>query len=37
MKDIRVSALVLIHPQRPEILMVRKAGTTSFMLPGGKP
>lgn len=37
MKDIRVSALVLIHPQRAEILMVRKTGTTSFMLPGGKP
>lgn len=37
MNDIRVSALVLIHPQRTELLMVRKAGTTSFMLPGGKP
>src|SRR5699024_8985847 len=35
--DIRVSALVLLHPQRQELLMVRKAGTTSFMLPGGKP
>ncbi|GAA3829463.1 NUDIX domain-containing protein [Brevibacterium casei] len=37
MKDIRVSALVVTHPERPEILMVRKTGTTSFMLPGGKP
>lgn len=37
MKDIRVSALVLLHPHQPELLMVRKAGTTSFMLPGGKP
>ncbi|WP_166822210.1 NUDIX hydrolase [Brevibacterium limosum] len=37
MNDIRVSALVLLHPLRPELLMVRKTGTTSFMLPGGKP
>ncbi|MCM1011536.1 MULTISPECIES: NUDIX domain-containing protein [unclassified Brevibacterium] len=37
MRDIRVSALVVIHPERPELLMVRKTGTTSFMLPGGKP
>ena len=37
MNDIRVSALVLLHPQRRELLMVRKAGTSSFMLPGGKP
>lgn len=37
MNDIHVSALVLLHPQRPELLMVRKANTTSFMLPGGKP
>ena len=37
MNDIRVSALVLLHPHRRELLMVRKAGTTSFMLPGGKP
>ncbi|MGO1908734.1 MAG: NUDIX hydrolase [Brevibacterium linens] len=37
MNDIHVSALVLLHPARPELLMVRKAGTTSFMLPGGKP
>lgn len=37
MKDIRVSALVVIHPERPELLMVRKTGTTAFMLPGGKP
>lgn len=36
-KDIRVSALVLFHPDRDELLMVRKTGTTSFMLPGGKP
>ena len=37
MRDIRVSALVLLHPHRAELLMVRKAGTTAFMLPGGKP
>lgn len=37
MNDIRVSALVLLHPERAELLMVRKSGTTSFMLPGGKP
>lgn len=37
MNDIRVSALVLRHPEEPLLLMVRKAGTTSFMLPGGKP
>ncbi|WP_231442700.1 NUDIX hydrolase [Brevibacterium zhoupengii] len=37
MNDIRVSALVLLHPDEPQILMVRKEGTTSFMLPGGKP
>ncbi|UVI35394.1 NUDIX hydrolase [Brevibacterium spongiae] len=37
MNDIRVSALVLLHPEREELLMVRKSGTTSFMLPGGKP
>ena len=37
MNDIRVSALALLHPQRRELLMVRKAGTSSFMLPGGKP
>lgn len=37
MNDIRVSALVLLHPHREELLMVRKSGTTSFMLPGGKP
>ncbi|MGO2035078.1 MAG: NUDIX hydrolase [Brevibacterium sp.] len=36
-KDIRVSALVLFHPDREELLMVRKTGTSSFMLPGGKP
>lgn len=37
MNDIRVSALVLLHPREPLLLMVRKEGTTSFMLPGGKP
>lgn len=37
MNDIRVSALVLLHPLEPLLLMVRKEGTTSFMLPGGKP
>lgn len=37
MNDIRVSALVLLHPNEPLLLMVRKEGTTSFMLPGGKP
>ena len=37
MNDIRVSALVLLHPHEPLLLMVRKEGTTSFMLPGGKP
>ncbi|MCF2574002.1 NUDIX hydrolase [Brevibacterium sp. UCMA 11754] len=37
MNDIRVSALVLLHPFEPLLLMVRKEGTTSFMLPGGKP
>lgn len=36
-KDIHVSALVVLHPSRPELLMVRKTNTTSFMLPGGKP
>jgi 8-oxo-dGTP diphosphatase len=36
-KNIVVSALALRHPQRAELLMVRKRGTTSFMLPGGKP
>lgn len=36
-KNIVVSALVIRHPQRGELLMVRKRGTTSFMLPGGKP
>ncbi|SMX95451.1 MULTISPECIES: NUDIX hydrolase [Brevibacterium] len=37
MNDIRVSALVLLHPYEPFLLMVRKEGTSSFMLPGGKP
>ena len=35
--DIRVCALVVVHPERPELLMVRKVGTSAFMLPGGKP
>lgn len=37
MGEIVVSAIVVEHPERPELLMVRKRGTTSFMLPGGKP
>lgn len=37
MPEIRVSALVVRHPARRELLMVRKAGTHAFMLPGGKP
>lgn len=37
MPEIRVSALVIGHPERRELLMVRKAGTQAFMLPGGKP
>ncbi|MBM7816007.1 8-oxo-dGTP pyrophosphatase MutT (NUDIX family) [Brevibacterium paucivorans] len=37
MKNITVSALVIQHPSKPALLMVRKKGTTSFMLPGGKP
>ena len=37
MNEIRVSALVLLHPVEPALHMVRKQGTTSFMLPGGKP
>ena len=37
MKNITVSALVIQHPSEPALLMVRKRGTTSFMLPGGKP
>lgn len=32
-----VSALVVRHPHTRALLMVRKRGTTSFMLPGGKP
>lgn len=34
---ITVSAIVIKHPSRSELLMVRKRGTTSFLLPGGKP
>lgn len=37
MKNITVSALVIRHPSVPALLMVRKRGTSSFMLPGGKP
>ena len=37
MTNITVSALVIQHPSEPALLMVRKKGTTSFMLPGGKP
>ncbi len=37
MKNITVSALVIQHPSEPALLMVRKRGTTAFMLPGGKP
>ena len=37
MTNITVSALVIQHPSEPALLMVRKRGTTSFMLPGGKP
>lgn len=37
MKHITVSALVIRHPHEKALLMVRKRGTTSFMLPGGKP
>ncbi|WP_349828230.1 NUDIX hydrolase [Brevibacterium litoralis] len=36
-QEIVVSALVLRHPEEDSLLMVRKRGTTSFMLPGGKP
>lgn len=35
--NIGVSALVVVHPDGQSLLMVRKSGTTSFMLPGGKP
>lgn len=35
--NIVVFALVVVHPDGKHLLMVRKAGTTSFMLPGGKP
>ncbi len=37
MPEIRVSALVIRHPEHRELLMVRKSGTQAFMLPGGKP
>lgn len=36
-RTITVAAALIRHPERREILMVRKRGTTSFMLPGGKP
>ncbi len=35
-KSVVVAAVCLVHPERPELLMVRKKGTSSFMLPGGK-
>lgn len=35
-KSVVVAAVCLVHPDRPELLMVRKKGTSSFMLPGGK-
>ncbi|AGG66473.1 NUDIX hydrolase [Corynebacterium callunae] len=34
-KDIRIAA-VIFHNVKGEILSVRKAGTSSFMMPGGK-
>ena len=38
MNDIRVSALVLLHPLRTSFRSwCARKGTTSFMLPGGKP
>jgi 8-oxo-dGTP pyrophosphatase MutT (NUDIX family) len=35
-RSIRVSAAVIVN-DRDELLLVRKAGTTAFMQPGGKP
>jgi 8-oxo-dGTP pyrophosphatase MutT (NUDIX family) len=35
-RSIRVSAAVIVN-DRNELLLVRKAGTTAFMQPGGKP
>ncbi|WP_374315273.1 NUDIX domain-containing protein [Microbacterium sp.] len=35
-RSIRVSAAVIVNG-RDELLLVRKAGTTAFMQPGGKP
>lgn len=35
-RSIHVSAAVIVN-DRDELLLVRKAGTTSFMQPGGKP
>ena len=35
-RSIRVSAAVIVNDHE-EILLVRKAGTTAFMQPGGKP
>ncbi|WP_105566595.1 NUDIX hydrolase [Microbacterium halophytorum] len=34
---IRVSAVVLRHPETGHLLTVRKRGTSMFMQPGGKP
>lgn len=36
MRNIHVSAAVIVN-QAGELLLVRKAGTTAFMQPGGKP
>ena len=36
MRSIHVSAAVIVN-QAGELLLVRKAGTTAFMQPGGKP
>lgn len=35
-RSIRVSAAVIVNERR-QLLLVRKAGTTAFMQPGGKP
>lgn len=35
-RSIHVSAAVIVN-ERDELLLVRKAGTTAFMQPGGKP
>lgn len=36
-RTIVVAAVLIAHPRRREVLMVRKRGTSAFMLPGGKP